>query len=291
MCKEVEIICFGVGFGDCIYIKLPNNIQLLIDTGHNGAFLDVMNKLISEERNIDYVFLTHSHGDHIGGISQLLDNTELRIKGIYYWTPIDTKISKTNLVKIEKLRDISVNKHRMIHCEQLDEEVIERMYSIFEQYINILFPITCNIHEYSTTDLNANSIVIDVVIEGYHFLFMGDATSANEEMIICECAKKGIDLKKTVFWKIGHHASETASSNAFLNAIIGADFKKAICSCKESWTRTIDNNEPPSVSKIDEINLKLASLGEKINFTGESCTRRDIKLKFRFNEGNVTYVH
>lgn len=290
MCKEVEIICFGVGFGDCIYVKLPNNTQILIDTGHNGAFSDVITKLETEKRNIDYVFLTHSHGDHIGGIGQLIDNTYLKIKGIYYWTPVDTKISKTNLLKIEKLRNISVNKHRMIHCEQLDEDVKERMYGIFDHHINILYPITYNIHEYSTTDLNANSIVIDVIVDGYHLLFMGDATSEKEQMIIDKCIEDGIDLRKTIFWKIGHHASETASSGAFVNAILGNTFKKAICSCKDTWTFDPDNNEPPSVSKINEINTKLSPYGERINFTGESRRKRDIKLKFRFDGGNVTYV-
>ncbi len=290
MCREVEIICYGVGFGDCIYIKLPNDLQILIDTGHSGAFSKVAAKLLDDNKNIDYVFLTHSHGDHIGGINQLFDNEELKIKGIYYWAPVETKISPSNLKKINKLKDISVHKKRMIHCEQLDEEVVERMQDIFQNYVNILFPITYGVHEYNNVDLNANSIVINISIDGFHFLFMGDATSKNEQLILDECTKNKIDLKKTIFWKIGHHASETASGTTFVDAILGDDFKKAVCSCKDSWTFDPDNNEPPSVCKINEINSKLKAFGEEINFTGKSRKKQDVKLKFKIDGGSVIYV-
>lgn len=286
MDKNVEIKCFGVGFGDCIYIKLPNDIQILVDTGHKRAFIEVLDKLISEGRNIDYVFLTHSHGDHIGGMGQLIDNQELNIKGIFYWAPVDTKISKTNLEKIEKLREMSVHKERMIHCEHLDGDVIERINTIFEDYVKILYPISFNIHEYNTIDLNANSIVIDITVNDYHLLFMGDATKENEQVLIDECTKKGINLSKTIFWKIGHHASETASSDTFIDKILGSHFKKAICSCKDSWT-----NEPPSINKINEINRRLKNFNECIMFTGKESKRCDVTLKFTFdNEGNVLYV-
>lgn len=86
----------------------------------------------------------------------------------------------------------------MIHCEQLDEEVVERMQDIFQNYVNILYPITYGVHKYNSVDLNANSIVINISIDGFHFLFMGDATSKNEQLILDECTKNKIDLKKTI---------------------------------------------------------------------------------------------
>lgn len=266
-------------------------LEVLIDTGHQGGFKDVLQKLKDDSRNIDYVFLTHSYGDHIGGIGSIIKNTDFKVRGIFYWAPVDNKISISNVAKVKKLRDISTNPVRMIHCEQLDGEVISRIRGLFEGYLDVLYPITGYSNEYSTADLNSNSIVIDVKVEGYHMLFMGDATVEKEQMILEDCHKKGVDLSKTVFWKIGHHASKTASSDTFVTTILGNDFKKAICSCKETWSSTCANREPSSPDKVYEIeSMLLAAHKDKIEFTGKDFTRRDIKMIFTFTGGSVVNV-
>lgn len=58
-----------------------NNRTILFDTGSNGALLlENMNKLDIEAASIDEVFISHTHFDHIGGLSAFLnENNNVKI--------------------------------------------------------------------------------------------------------------------------------------------------------------------------------------------------------------------
>ena len=61
---------------------------------------------------------------------------------------------------------------------------------------------------------NDNSNVIYTKLDGYKFLFMGDASSATEKEIINKYNLPNIDVLK-----VGHHGSKTSSSKEFINEI------------------------------------------------------------------------
>ena len=61
---------------------------------------------------------------------------------------------------------------------------------------------------------NDNSNVIYTELNGYKFMFMGDASKLKEEDII-----KKYKLTKIDFLKVGHHGSKTSSSKEFINKI------------------------------------------------------------------------
>ena len=63
-------------------------------------------------------------------------------------------------------------------------------------------------------DENDNSNVIYTELNGYKFMFMGDASTKTEEEII-----KEYDLPKIDVLKVGHHGSRTSSSKEFINTI------------------------------------------------------------------------
>lgn len=58
MSSRIEIIVFYVGFGDCIHITLPDNKQLLIDTGHKKHARRIIDRLKSMGKSIDYLLIT-----------------------------------------------------------------------------------------------------------------------------------------------------------------------------------------------------------------------------------------
>ena len=59
---------------------------------------------------------------------------------------------------------------------------------------------------------NDNSNVIYTELNGYKFMFMGDASILKEEDII-----KKYKLAKIDFLKVGHHGSKTSSSKEFIS--------------------------------------------------------------------------
>ena len=61
---------------------------------------------------------------------------------------------------------------------------------------------------------NDNSNVIYTELNGYKFMFMGDASKLKEEDII-----KKYKLTKIDFLKVGHHGSKTSSSKEFISKI------------------------------------------------------------------------
>ena len=61
---------------------------------------------------------------------------------------------------------------------------------------------------------NDNSNVIYTELNGYKFMFMGDASSTTEKEIISKYDLPGIDVLK-----VGHHGSKTSSGKEFINEI------------------------------------------------------------------------
>ena len=61
---------------------------------------------------------------------------------------------------------------------------------------------------------NDNSNVIYIEINGYKFMFMGDASTTTEKEILSKYNLSGIDVLK-----VGHHGSRTSSSKEFINEI------------------------------------------------------------------------
>ena len=61
---------------------------------------------------------------------------------------------------------------------------------------------------------NDNSNVIYTELDGYKFMFMGDASSTTEKEILDKYNLPDIDVLK-----VGHHGSKTSSSKDFINEI------------------------------------------------------------------------
>ena len=67
---ELRYIQLSVGQADSALL-LDGNQTLLIDAGSDGE--SALDYLLAEGRDIDALFITHLHLDHIGGVADLLD--------------------------------------------------------------------------------------------------------------------------------------------------------------------------------------------------------------------------
>lgn len=191
---EMTVHFIDVGQGDSILINADGQF-MLIDAGEDGDA--VVNYLKGQGvDNLKYVIGTHPHGDHIGGLDNVI-----------------------NLFKIDKIIMPDVTGITQAFEEVLDaisekglkvtKPVVGKEYSLGEATFTILAP---NSSEYS--DLNNYSVVIKLEYGKTSFLLTGDA----EEISEAEMLHNGLDLSADVI-KLGHHGSSNSSSEEFLDAV------------------------------------------------------------------------
>lgn len=94
----------------------------------------------------------------------------------------------------------------------LDDKKIKYYSCIKELNLNKYKLKFLNIREYDNE--NDNSSVIYTELNGYKFLFMGDAGISKEKEILEKYNLANID-----FFKVGHHGSNTSSGDDFINSI------------------------------------------------------------------------
>lgn len=182
-----------VGQADSILIT-NNNESMLIDAGNNEDGEDIVKYLENKGiKKLNYVVGTHPHEDHIGGLDDVI-NSDIQIENILM--PKITTTTKT----FEDVLDAIENKELTVEAPSKGYE-----FKIGEA--------NCKVMTDSIIDkdnLNISSIVIRLTFGNNSFLFMGDSEEENE---------KTISWPKTDVLKVGHHGSNTSSSEKFLNEV------------------------------------------------------------------------
>ena len=173
------------GQGDSALIRLPfNQGVVLVDAYNSYSYL----KSEGIDR-IDYLVLTHSDEDHIGDYKKIIDKID--VKMIIY-PKYDNKFN-TLLDNYTNIKKVSNNTN----------------ISLYNTKMEILGPI----NEYS--DPNSNSIVFKININNKIFMFTGDMTIEEENDLINKYGK----LLDSDVLKVGHHGSNTSTSDLFLNYV------------------------------------------------------------------------
>ena len=189
-----------VGQGDSLLLELPfNNGNILIDTG--GKLFDDSNNISNNIiipylkskgiKRIDYLIITHGDYDHMGEAINLVNN--FKIDKVIFNCGEFNELER-NLINVLKKKNI--NYYSCI--KKLNIDKYELQFLKTEVYDNE----------------NDNSSVIYLNYDNYKFLFMGDAGIEKENDILDKYNLKDID-----FLKVGHHGSNTSSSEEFINSI------------------------------------------------------------------------
>ena len=204
--NEYNIDFLDVKQGDSALIRFPKNNAVLIDTGgkikekketwqkRKQSFLTdntivYLNSL--GINSISALILTHGDYDHMGEAINLVNNfnVEKVIFNCGEFNDLEQELikvlDKKNIKYYSCIKELNIDKNKLyfLQTEEYDNE-------------------------------NDNSNVIYTELNGYKFMFMGDASITTEKEILNKYNLQDIDVLKA-----GHHGSKTSSSKKFIDTI------------------------------------------------------------------------
>ncbi len=208
--KEMQVHFIDVGQGDSALVITPHGRAFMVDTGgvregsyDIGSRVDVPYLLHYGVEKLDYIFLTHAHDDHAGGVKGILTKIPVGAIGIGHEGTGDylQTFGTGELGKIKKLL-VPLQEGSSI---ELDGVRIDMLYS----------PESRKVQE-SQLQATGNefSNLIRVSYGEASFLFTGDLIAEQEQQVLAN----GTNVASTVL-KVGHHGSRTSSSQEFLTAV------------------------------------------------------------------------
>jgi competence protein ComEC len=227
-----------VGQADCILIRVPTENgtkNMLVDAGTSDGYKQevILNYLDNLEiTTLDYMIVTHPHADH--------NAAALKILKTY-------SVDKLILPECETEQKTWLNM-----LEWLDEQNKEYIpsevgdtYSIGDASFEILGPVDVS----KVKDANDYSVVIRLDYGETSFLFTGDAEEFSEEAMLN--ASPASKFKCDVL-KVGHHGSDSSTSEAFLAA---ADPSLAIIMCGEG--NEYGHPKPEILERLEKANINV----------------------------------
>ena len=198
--EELQIYFFNVGQADCILVR-NNGKNMLIDAGDNedGPLLVKYIKKLGINK-IDYLIGTHVHEDHIGGMDNIIKEFDIGEIYIPYTTNKSKRKFYEDVINEVKQKELSINYKKVGDKFELGEAKCE-IKSID------------NSDPTSSSKINSTSIVIQMEANNNKYLFMGDA-------------EDDVETNSKITWedidvlKVGHHGSNTSSTEQFINKVL-----------------------------------------------------------------------
>jgi competence protein ComEC len=204
--KSLDIYFIDVGQGDSILIRSPSGVIVLIDGGDTGrGHGDILPFLKSLNiSSIDYIFASHFHSDHIGGLDEVVNGLggSARIKIAAY----DRGGNSTTTSFGEYISSIG-EKRRSISPGQLFDlgnGLSLKCLAVSGSSESGRF--------FSGNDENALSIVLLLKYKSFE-LFLGGDSNTKSESVLGQLASD-VDV-----YKVNHHGSSTSSIGSFLSTI------------------------------------------------------------------------
>ena len=188
--NDLEIQFLDVGEADCALIN-SNGEYALIDAGNT---IDG-NKIVKYFESLGitdfkYLFGTHAHEDHIGGLANIIYNFNI---GTVYMPNVPSEYkSYHNVLK-------ALNKKNL----ELNNPINDEEYKLGESTLKIIY------NGENEEDINNSSLIIKLTYKNKSFLFTGDTTKEVEDKILDK------EINSNLL-KVSHHGSNDASSANFL---------------------------------------------------------------------------
>lgn len=209
--QALEFTAIDVGQGDSLLVASPGGRAMLIDAGGptgsasvaDAPAFDVGEEVVSPYlwsrglRRLDVLVLTHAHSDHIGGMAAVLRNFRPR----ELWISVD---ADTPLF------------HTLLQMAQQQGTVVRHLRGGEQQLwdgtsIQVLNPLPD--YRIRREPVNDDSLVLRIAYGRASVLAQGDAERASEQVEL------GEHPTPVTLLKVGHHGSNTSTTEALLAAV------------------------------------------------------------------------
>jgi competence protein ComEC len=211
---ELELTAIDVGQGDSLLVSFPDGKLMLIDGGGVLSFgrsarprFDIGEDVVSPYlwtrsiRKIDVVALTHAHDDHARGLPAVIENfhpAELWTGATppsAAWSEVQAK------ARAERVKIVAMQSGRSLEFGGARIEVLSPP------------------PDYLPGDIpkNNDSLALRITYRQRSFLLTGDMERPMEQLLLAS----GEPLRADVL-KVGHHGSNTSSTEPFLDAVAPA---------------------------------------------------------------------
>jgi len=208
---KLEVVFLDVGQGDAIYIRTPRGRHLLLDAGGRPAYaagkFDPGSRVVipflqhRRVRKLDAVIISHPHEDHFGGAAAVLEKFPAGL----LLTNLTVTDSEQYNELLEMVREKNIPRQTLQAGDRITlEPSLE---------LKILNPPE-KLFSGRESDLNDNSLVMQLCYREVNFLFTGDVEDrAVEKMLGSNAALQSQILK------MPHHGGHLESMPLLLNRV------------------------------------------------------------------------
>lgn len=189
-----RVAFIDVGQADCALV-VCDGMTMLVDGGNIGDGERIISYLNDNDIDtIDLLVASHPHADHIGGLPEVME--KIKVKSAYLSPKTHTSAVYGRLL------------------DSLDEQASDvHVPNTGDSFMLGRAECTFVGDGSGFDDLNNSSLVMRVDFMEDSILFTGDMETPEEEKLLAENADLRCDILK-----VGHHGSDTSTSQAFFDA-------------------------------------------------------------------------
>ncbi|MBI5484617.1 MAG: DNA internalization-related competence protein ComEC/Rec2 [Deltaproteobacteria bacterium] len=209
---KLHVTMLSVGQAEALLLRLPDGKTMLVDGGGylHDTGRDFGQRILAPALGalgvgrIDWIFSTHDHPDHIGGLAYLTRYFEV---GGFWATPAGLSADYSREVRAA-LAERHIPLHRLAAGDSIPLSG--------GVALQVLSPGRTDTGHFEKDEMDANeeSLVFRLVFGTFSMLFAADAGIAAEHQMLAN----GLELKSTVL-KVGHHGSRFSTSGEFLERV------------------------------------------------------------------------
>lgn len=286
--------------GDCTYIKVGENIDILIDCGSRTSSIDYVKQYLDKyvtDGILEYVIVTHAHADHYAGFAtstkwESIFDIYYCQNIIYFSRVVDGKSGSMYNNFLRELNDTKSNVHKEVYNNPntraksnvftaldciMERNGASKIFNLLDDGVNSVQLEILNSYYYTNTSKTENdhSVCCMISHNDKNFLFTGDLEETGEEYLVN--LNEGIfNTRKADLYKAGHHGSKTSSTDILLASALKSDAIVCVCCCAGSseYTQNPENQFPTKefINRISQYTIYVYVTTMCINYKESQFT-------------------